>query len=693
MAETRSLLVELGTEELPPLALEALSKGFQDSLTEALDKAGLSPAASQRFATPRRIAVLFDEVMMSQEDRVIERRGPALAAAYDDQGEPTAAAKGFARSCAVTVEALETLSTDRGEWLLHRHRAPGAKAAELIPGLLQGVLAKLPIPKRMRWGDGDDEFIRPLHWLVILLGSEVVPATIMGIESGRYTRGHRFHHPAPIYLADPTTYASLLETEGHVLADHDSRRRAIRGQVQEAAHQVGGGALLDGPLLDEVTALVEWPVAMTGAFDERFLEVPHEALISSMQDHQKYFPVVDQAGKLLPHFVTVANLESRDPTQVVLGNQRVLRARLADAEFFWQQDCKIRLSHRRPRLSTMMFEHKLGSLADKTDRVVALVGAIAALTDKPELSCQRAAELCKCDLLTMMVYEFPELQGIMGRHYALHDGESAAVALAISEHYLPRFAGDVLPSSDDGRLLALADRLDTLVGIFSIGRHPTGASDPFALRRSALAVLRILIDTPPDLSLRHLLDTAAAGFPKHIQAQQTVSKLHDFIVERLRANALEQGFHADEFDAVLAREPVAPRDFAGRLKAVAEFRKLPQAASLEIANKRIRNILRRSDETIPEEIDEALLIEAPEQELAASVARMAAQVQPLIESGNYQEALTRLAALGPAVDGFFDHVLVMAEDPQLRANRLAILQQLETLFLWVADFSRLQRRS
>ena len=690
MSTRRDLLVEIGTEELPPKALRRLSEAFASGLRQGLTDAALAPTGLQAFAAPRRLALLIEGVPEQQPDRENLRRGPAVTAAFDGEGNATRAAQGFAASCGVTVEELDQLETDKGSFLAYRALEPGQPAGALVPELVRKALAGLPIPKRMRWGAGSEEFVRPVHWVVLLFGDEVIEAEILGVRAGRETRGHRFHHPEPLYLAEPAAYGPLLATQGHVLADLDARREAVRAQVLEAGQQLGGRALVNEDLLEEVTALVEWPVAVSGRFDTRFLEVPAEALISSMQDHQKYFPVVDHDGGLLPHFITIANVESRDVEQVRAGNERVIRPRLSDAAFFWAQDRRQRLEDRIPRLETMVFQQRLGTLADKQQRVAELAGHIAAAIGGNADLARRASALAKCDLVTQMVFEFPELQGIMGRYYARHDGEPEEVAVALDEQYRPRFAGDDLPAHVTGQALALADRLDSLVGIFAIGQPPSGDKDPFGLRRAALGVLRILIEGERDLDLHALLGRAADLLPADLQAGESVDAVFDYMMERLRGYYADSGIAIDTFDAVLARRPTRPLDFHQRLRAVEDFRQLPESPSLAAANKRIRNILRKTEEAIPAHIDPALLREEAERELARSLEGLATSVGEQFDAGRYTEGLQRLAALRAPVDRFFDEVMVMAEEPELRANRLALLGSLEALFLRVADLSRLQ---
>ncbi|MCP5420766.1 MAG: glycine--tRNA ligase subunit beta [Gammaproteobacteria bacterium] len=690
MADTRTWLVEIGTEEMPPKALAGLAAAFEQGIKDGLDKAELTYGECQCFATPRRLALRVHDLPMRQADRRKERRGPALGAAFDANGQPTQAALGFARSCGVSIETLGRLETDKGAWLIHVGIEPGNATAELLPGIAQNALNALPIPKRMHWADRDDEFVRPVQWVVLLWGDEVLPASLLGVPAGRETRGHRFHHPDPIPIADPQDYAQLLRSPGRVIADFNERKQIIKQQAVAAATSVNGCAIIEPELLDEVTALVEWPVAILGNFERRFLDVPPEVLITTMQDNQRYFPVKDAGGQLMPHFITIANLESKDVAQVREGNERVIRPRFSDAEFFWLQDCKQTLGSHYELLKSVIFQHRLGSLYDKSERLAVLARHIAEHSGGNPDWAEHAARLAKCDLLSQMVQEFPELQGIMGRYYAQHDGEAPEVAQAIREQYLPRYAGDELPTTATGRAIALADRLDTLMGIFAIGQIPSGASDPFALRRAALGVLRILIEGELALDLRKLLTHAARHFDPTLQADTVVEPVFDYILERLRGYYLEKNFSADSLEAVLACQPACPLDFDRRLRAVAQFRQLPEAASLAAANKRIRNILKSVDDTVSMQIRPDLLSEAAEQTLAGRLAELSAEVIPMMEAGSYSDALTRLAALRESVDGFFDQVLVMVDDPTLRENRLALLNELGGLFLRVADFSRLQ---
>ena len=689
----RDLVIEIGTEELPPKALKRLSEAFAAGVRDGLQAADLSFGAHTPYASPRRLAVLVKDLDERQADKLVERRGPALTAAFGEDGCPTKAAEGFARSCGVAVDDLERIETDKGAWLLFRHQQPGQPTAALIPDIVRAALDKLPIPKRMRWGALDAEFVRPVHWVVLLFGDQAIDAEILSVKAGRETRGHRFHHPDTLYLGEPEAYAPLLESEGHVLAEFAVRREAVRAQVLEAGARLGGSAVIDDDLLDEVTAMVEWPLAVSGDFDRRFLDVPAEALISTMKANQKYFHVVDANGKLLPHFITVANIDSKDVAVVRAGNQRVIRPRLADAEFFWTQDRKHKLETRRKRLESVLFEKQLGTLLDKSERVATLAGAIAEAMGANRAWAERAARLAKCDLMSEMVYEFPELQGIMGRYYAAHDGEPDEVAQAQDEQYMPRFAGDQLPATATGQALAIADKLDTVVGIFGIGQPPTGSKDPYALRRAALGLLRIIIERQLPLDLQDLVQQAADALGDRLTVKAVKGEVFDFMMDRLRAYYHDSGVAPDVFEAVLAERPTQPFDFDRRVRAVTHFLTLPQAESLAAANKRISNILRQAIEqgiAVSAAVDTTKLAEPAEQALAEQVADMAEAVTPLFDARDYEPALARLADLREAVDRFFDEVMVMVDDAPLRDNRLALLAKMRNLFLRVADLSRLQ---
>jgi glycyl-tRNA synthetase beta chain len=693
MNGTRDLLFEIGTEELPPKSLRRLRDSLHATLISLLQENHLGHAGSQAYATPRRLAVLVKDLEIAQPDREVVRRGPAISAAFDADGNPTRPAIGFASSCGVSVAELDRLETDKGTWLVWRSTETGKPAAEILPDLIEKALKTLPVPKRMRWGCSSIEFVRPVHWAVLLLGDEPVPAEILGVRCDRYTRGHRFHHNETIAINNAADYSETLATIGQVIADMDQRSESIRKQVIAAGAALGGNARIDTELLDEVTALVEWPVAITGGFDRRFLEVPAEALISSMQDHQKFFPVIHPDGSLMPNFITVANIVSKDPEQVRAGNERVIRPRLEDAAFFWAQDRKQTLESRIPQLDAMTFQKQLGSLGDKQKRVAAVAASMATALGIETYCVQRAATLSKCDLLTNMVFEFPELQGVMGRYYALHDGEDPEVANALDEQYQPRFAGDILPSTMTGQILAVAERLDTLTGIFAIGQTPTGDKDPFGLRRAALGLLRILVEKQLDLDLEAMIETAATNFPDDVLAGKAIPSLLNFILERLRAYYLDAGFDVQNFDAVMSRQPTRPLDFDQRMHAVKAFRELPEADSLAAANKRIRNILRKAHEAginTTTEYDADLLKEQAERDLATALENLQAQVRPLFAEREYKQALRTLAALQAPVDTFFEKVMVMCDEMALRNNRLALLNALSELFLEVADISLLQ---
>jgi len=691
MKETQDLLIELGTEELPPKALAKLSQAFQQGVEQGLKKAELNCDEIRPYATPRRLALVISNLQTRQQDRTIERRGPAVTSAFDEDGNPTKALMGFAKSCGIDVDDLETMKTDKGAWLVFKQQQDGADTASLLSDIIQQALNDLPIPKRMRWGNLPGEFVRPVHWLVVLFGDEVVPVELLGVSSDRFSRGHRFHNPQPITIKSPMTYAPQLETEGHVLVDYEARKQIINTQVNELAEKLGGEAVINPGLLEEVTGLVEWPVALAGNFDQRFLELPAEALISSMEGHQKYFAVRAKNDDLLPHFITVSNIASQDPAQVVAGNERVILPRLSDAAFFWDTDRKQPLAARQEQLKTIVFQNKLGTVYDKSQRVAKLAAEIAQQIGGDSALAERAAMLAKCDLVTEMVGEFPDLQGIMGRYYARLDGEDNDVAEALDEQYLPRFAGDALPATATGQAVSLAEKLDTLTGLFGIGQPPSGVKDPFALRRAALGVLRIIIENELDLDLASLVDFAADTCGDTLTEKAVTGQVMQYFYDRLRGYALEQGFKADEFEAVLAVKPSRPLDFMQRLKAVAAFRQLEQADSLAAGNKRIGNILRKNDaEAEGMSIDAALLQESAEKALAQKLAQAGQDLAPLSAKSDYAGVLNYLAGMRETIDAFFDQVMVMADDEAFRQNRLAILNQTRALFLGVADISCLQ---
>jgi glycyl-tRNA synthetase beta chain len=719
--ERHDFLVEIGTEELPPKALHGLEEALATAILAGVDKAALEHADVISYATPRRLAVLVKRLAGRQPDQDLKRRGPPVSAAFDATGAPTRAALAFADSCGTTVENLQRIDEGKGNFLFFVGTKPGAVVSELIPGIVKSALDTLPIPRRMHWGSSEAEFVRPVHWLLMLYGKDVLPVTLLDTVAGNLTHGHRFHAPKPIRISTPASYESTLLQRGYVRASFIGRRETILAQVTTAAGELGGRALISDALLDEVTALVEWPVPIAGRFEERFLALPREVLISTLEEHQRYFPIEDEQGRLMPCFITISNIESRDPSKVREGNERVVRPRLADAAFFWDQDRKRPLSALREALDRVTFHIKLGSLGDKTRRIRTLAGEIAAIGNKERAETERAAELCKCDLLTAMVGEFPELQGIMGTYYALADGETPEVAVAIKEHYLPRGAGDELPETHPGLAVAIADKLDTLAGIFAVGEKPTGTKDPLGLRRAAIGILRILIETRLDLDLRHFIKRAvelarvdidkvaiAAGKAAVGRATVTgpdgsvkdtvVDEVNGYVMERLRAYYLEgaretigsASMTTEMFDAVLASSPVSPLDFDARLKALRAFLELPESTSLTAANKRIANILRKSaGGAAPTTVDVESLREAAEIRLFDSMRSLRDAVSVATAQREYANALGRLAQLRPAVDEFFDQVMVMDEDPKLRANRLALLAQLHGLFAGVADLSRL----
>jgi len=686
----RDLLIEIGTEELPPKALEKLSQAFADGIKNGFEEADVKFDELHVYASPRRLAVILNELEESQPDSDIEKRGPAVKAAFDENGCPSKAAQGFARGCGVEVEALETLKTDKGEWLVFRSQQKGKATAELLPDIVNKSLDKLPIPKRMRWGDSDVAFVRPVHWVVLLFGEEVIKANILGVDSGRDSRGHRFHHPEVITLQSPDDYVHRLESPGYVLVDAEVRQKKIRQQAEQAAKKLGGTALIDEDLLQEVTGLVEWPVAVAGDFDKEFLTVPAESLISSMQDHQKYFPVVDKDNNLLPHFITISNIESKNVAKVKDGNERVIRPRLGDAKFFWEQDCKKKLESHIDSLNNVVFQKELGSVGDKSRRVSVIAEAIAKLLNENSEHAKRAGLLCKCDLMTEMVNEFSDLQGIMGRYYAEKDGEPGDVAVALDEQYKPRFAGDALPVTRTGQILSIADKVDTLLGIFAIGQKPTGEKDPFALRRAALGVLRILIERNLSLDLKEILAIAATALKGTVGAEKAIDEVFDFMLERLRVYYTSKDVSVDTYEAVVTLKPTQPVDFDQRIIAVNGFRKLPEAESLAAANKRIRNILKKIKGTRPTNIDTKLFQEDVETELNKKLVSLSKKVNPMFDDGDYKTALQELACLREPVDNFFDNVMVMADDEALKNNRIALLANLSDLFLRAADLSRLQ---
>ena len=686
---TQNFLVEIGTEELPPKALKTLATSFADNVEAELNQAGLSFDKIEWFAAPRRLAVKVLNLATQQPSKEIEKRGPAVSAAFDAEGKPTKAAEGWARGCGITVDQAERIATDKGEWLVHRAKIEGQPTKNLLNDIVANALAKLPIPKPMRWADKTVQFIRPVHTVTMLLGDELIEGEILGVASARTIRGHRFLGEKEFEIQHADQYPQLLREKGSVVADFNERKAEILAKSQAKATALGGVADIEESLLEEVTSLVEYPNVLAAKFEERFLAVPAEALVYTMKGDQKYFPIYDKDGKLLPHFIFVSNINPEDPTAIIEGNEKVVRPRLTDAEFFFKTDLKQKLVDRLPRLETVLFQQQLGTLKDKTDRIEQLAGEIAKQIGADEVKAKRAGLLSKCDLMTNMVFEFTDTQGVMGMHYARHDGEDEEVAVALNEQYMPRFAGDELPKSLVASAVALADKFDTLTGIFGIGQAPKGSADPFALRRAALGALRIIVEKNLPLDLEDLVKKSAALFGDKLTNQNVVADVVDFMLGRFRAWYQDEGIAVDVIQAVLARRPTRPADFDARVRAVSHFRTLDSAEALAAANKRVSNILAKADAAIGE-INLTACVEPAEKALAEAVLALRTEVQPLIAKGDYTAVLDKLANLRAPVDSFFDNVMVNAEDPVLRQNRLAILNTLQGLFLQVADISVLQ---
>lgn len=686
---TQNFLVEIGTEELPPKALKTLATSFADNVEAELNQAGLTFDKIEWFAAPRRLAVKVLNLATQQPSKEIEKRGPAVSAAFDAEGKPTKAAEGWARGCGITVDQAERIATDKGEWLVHRAKIEGQPTKNLLNDIVANALAKLPIPKPMRWADKTVQFIRPVHTVTMLLGDELIEGEILGVASARTIRGHRFLGEKEFEIQHADQYPKLLREKGSVVADFNERKAEILAKSQAKATALGGVADIEESLLEEVTSLVEYPNVLAAKFEERFLAVPAEALVYTMKGDQKYFPIYDKDGKLLPHFIFVSNINPEDPTAIIEGNEKVVRPRLTDAEFFFKTDLKQKLVDRLPRLETVLFQQQLGTLKDKTDRIEQLAGEIAKQIGADEAKAKRAGLLSKCDLMTNMVFEFTDTQGVMGMHYARHDGEDEEVAVALNEQYMPRFAGDELPKSLVASAVALADKFDTLTGIFGIGQAPKGSADPFALRRAALGALRIIVEKNLPLDLEDLVKKSAALFGDKLTNKNVVADVVDFMLGRFRAWYQDEGIAVDVIQAVLARRPTRPADFDARVRAVSHFRTLDSAEALAAANKRVSNILAKADAAIGE-INLTACVEPAEKVLAEAVLALRTEVQPLIAQGDYTAVLDKLANLRAPVDSFFDNVMVNAEDPALRQNRLAILSTLQGLFLQVADISVLQ---
>jgi len=690
------LLIELGTEELPPKALKNLSAAFTQELLNGLLDAELITEDESRsakpFASPRRLGLLVENVKAAQADQTIERRGPAVQAAFKDDGSPTPAAMGFAKSCGTDVDSLQRLKTEKGEWLCYEVVEQGKSLDDLVQAILEQALKRLPIPKRMRWGNSDAEFVRPVKWLIVMHGNKVVPASALGVESGNTTRGHRFHSQGEIQITDASSYESQLLDEGHVIADFQQRQNMIVEQINDCAATLNGVIEDDQALLDEVTGLVEYPSPIVGNFDKQFLEVPQECLISSMRDHQKYFHVVDQDSRLMPYFITLSNIQSSNPEQVKAGNEKVLRARLSDAEFFWQTDQKTSLESRIDRLGNVLFHVKLGSLLDRTKRIESLAGEFADLLKADKTLSQRGALLAKADLVSDMVGEFDELQGIMGHYYADREGEPAIVGECIEQHYWPKFAGDQLPNSKEAQAVALADKIDSFVGLFGAGEIPTGDKDPYGLRRAALSILRILIEREHNLALSDLVGAAATvykeqqGFTVSTETQTDIIK---FIRGRLTAFYQSQDIATNTINSVMACEPDRPLDFERRVKAVHAFYGSDDAVNLAAANKRISNILKKQEQSVSTNVDAQLFQQDEERNLFSAIDSIESECTALFNAGDYERGLAKLASLRAPVDSFFDEVMVMAEDEKLKNNRLSLLKKMQSLFLQVADIALL----
>jgi glycyl-tRNA synthetase beta chain len=688
MSTSNHLLFELGSEELPPKTLLKLSNALLNNIIQGLNAAELTFTGSKAYATPRRLAVFIENLASAQPDKIVEKRGPAVQAAFAPDGTPSKAAMGFAVSCGTSFEQLERLKTDKGEWLSYTQAIKGQATKDLIPDIIRQSIAGLPIAKRMRWGSFTTEFVRPVHWAVLLYGDSVIDTEILGLQTGAASQGHRFHAPQKITLTKPEDYADALYQQGRVIADFEQRKTIIREAAQKAAAAVSGIAHIEDDLLEEIAALNEWPVPITGTFDPRYLELPPEVLITTMQTNQKYFPVKNADGGLLAYFITFSNIESTNPKSIQQGNERVVTPRLSDAEFFWNQDRKKTLADRVDSLSSVIFQESLGTVLEKTQRVQNLARFIAGhLHANVELA-ERAALLAKTDLMTEMVGEFGNLQGIMGRYYAQADNEPAEVALALEEQYFPKQSGSPTPGSTTGQILAIAEKMDTLVGIFAVGLIPTGDKDPYALRRAALGILRTIIENKLNINIVELVEFAGAQIKTVSDQSATSDRVIDFIFDRLKGYCLDQGYTADEFDAVITVNPAEPLDFMQRLQAVKAFRQLPEAESLAAANKRIRNILKKSESQPAASV--GALVEAQEKQLLQAALQSEGDIKPLLAQRDYQATLNRLAGLRNDVDAFFDHVMVMTDDLDLRANRLALLNLLSEQFLTCADISKLQ---
>jgi len=686
---TETLLIELGTEELPPKSLKTLANVFCEQIKSQIDAAELHYEEIIWFATPRRLAVKVKQLVEKQEDKIIEKRGPAINVAFDSEGKPSRAAEGWARSNGISVEQAERLVTDKGEWLLHKAKQEGKSVFELIPGIVNNAVAKLPIPKPMRWGSARTQFIRPVHTLALLYGEQVIMGETLGVASNNLVTGHRFHHHGLVAIQHANDYESEMK-DAHVIVDYQERQSLILEQIEKAANELNGNALIDDDLLDEVTSLVEWPVVLVGSFEEEFLMVPPEPLIYSMKDHQKYFPITDSNGKLLNKFIFVSNIESKDPQQVILGNEKVIRPRLADAEFFYKTDKKQPLGTRLASLENVLFQKQLGTLKAKSERIAELSQFIATKLGENPQDAYRAGLLSKTDLMSDMVLEFPQVQGVMGKYYARHDGEPESIAQALEDQYRPRFAGDSLPEANLGCAVAIADKIDTLVGIFGINQPPKGDKDPFALRRAAIGLIRIIIEKQLELDIADLVEESVSLYADKLSNDNVLSDVIDFVIGRFKAHYQEQGIAVDVIQSVLVKKPTAPLDFEKRIKAVSYFSKLAEAETLAAANKRVGNILTKFDGDLYPEFKSDLANETAELQLALTFNEISGKVQPLMAEKNYQAVLTELTALKAPIDTFFDSVMVMADDEAIKINRLTLLNEIRNSFFAIADISLLQ---
>ncbi len=687
---TENLLIELGTEELPPKSLRKLAEAFAENFESELKAADLAFAKVNWFASPRRLAIKVSELAAKQADKIVEKRGPAVKAAFDQDGNPTKAALGWARSCGIEVSEAEQLETDKGAWLLHKAEVAGKKVEDLVIDMAARALAKLPIPKPMRWGDSDTQFIRPVHTATVLYGAQSIAGELLGIQTATQLQGHRFHSKGMVELNHADEYEAVLK-QAYVIADFEARKTQIKAQVEAKAAEFDCIADMDEDLLEEVTGLVEWPVLLVASFEEKFLEVPDEALIYTMKGDQKYFPVLDKSGKLTNKFIFISNIESKDPSQVIKGNEKVIRPRLSDAEFFFKTDKKKTLESRLESLKTVLFQQKLGSLYEKSERISELAAYIAEKMNGNAADAKRAGLLSKTDLMTEMVMEFTDVQGVMGMHYARHDGESEAVANALNEQYMPRFAGDNLPQNPVSCAVALADKFDTLAGIFGIGMLPKGDKDPFALRRAAIGALRIIVENELDLDIADLTAKAVSLFGDKLTNDSVEHDVVEFIFGRFRTWYQDLGYPVEIILAVLAQRPTEPVDFDKRVKAVSAFKELDAAEALAAANKRVSNILAKNPAELATNVDQSLLQQNEEKALYQLVSAKQTELAPIFAEKAYQQALAELATLREAVDAFFDNVMVMDENESVRNNRLLLLSQLRDLFLQIADISVLQK--